>query len=366
MKNIKTIRKPKTANYKKSEISFENENNEIENRVIEKISANSEKKSPLVKIMGFLLLLTIGIVGFMKINMDRMVKIKTKTIPEIVGKLTQGAATVKEVTGLKLVSGVYEFEMNLESNGTVNKYTSYISKDGKLFFVQGTKVDDLNKQLSTADTKQKKLTCDDVNKIQKGKLTAFVVADCPYGIQMQRVMNKAISEDNAIAANLDVKYIGSIIDGKITSMHGDAEASENLRQICIREEQKEKYWPYVSCYMKKPQNSSACLSQTSVNQTQLKSCMTDPKKGLAYAGKDFELAKKYGIGSSPTLLANDSQIVSEFDFGGRTANALKTLVCCSSSDKPGFCEKDFSSEVMAASFSETDTGSADNSAADCN
>jgi hypothetical protein len=31
-------------------------------------------------------------------------------------------------------------------------------------------------------------------------------------------------------------------NGKIASMHGDEEAKENLRQICIREEQKDKYW----------------------------------------------------------------------------------------------------------------------------
>jgi len=39
------------------------------------------------------------------------------------------------------------------------------------------------------------------------------------------------------------------VNNTIKSMHGAAEAQENLRQICIREEQSGKYWDYVRCYI---------------------------------------------------------------------------------------------------------------------
>jgi hypothetical protein len=40
---------------------------------------------------------------------------------------------------------------------------------------------------------------------------------------------------------MKARYIGTVSGTTITAMHGEAEAKENLRQICIREEQSTKY-----------------------------------------------------------------------------------------------------------------------------
>jgi hypothetical protein len=319
--------------------------------------------------LGIPVLIIALIVGLVivKRNRDYMVTLKTKTIPETVQKLGGVLAKDNPVSNIRVESGLYAFDLNIDSAGTPRKFTSYITRDGKIFFTGGTVLSELDKTPETAEQTQPKLTCTDVKKADAPKLTAFVVADCPYGLQMQRVMSKAIGEQPALASLLDVKYIGAITDGKITSMHGDAEAQENLRQICIREEQKAKYWPYVSCYMKAQGQSATCLTQTGVNVANVNACMTDPNRGNAFAQKDFELANKFTIGSSPTLLVNDTQIVSEFDFGGRTADALKQVSCCASTKEGAYCTKALSTDQIAASFSETDvapTGAA--AAADCN
>jgi len=279
---------------------------------------------------------------------------KTVQIPEAVRKVLNNPNTKFEIGSVKDVSGIYEFELTLKT-GTNQKYTSYLTKDGQILFVSGIKLTTLGKPTTQGAT-TKKLTCSDLKKTGSAQLTAFVVSNCPYGLQMQRVMKKAIDEQPALLNNLDVKYIGSIENGKITSMHGDNEAQENLRQICIREEQKPKYWDYLSCYMKEGK-SEDCLSQTGVNATQLNGCIDDQSRGLAFAQKDFDMANKLQIASSPTLLLNDQQIVSEFDFGGRTANALKEVVCCGSNTKAGFCNKDLSKDDVATSFSLTGTAS---------
>lgn len=273
------------------------------------IMKNQTRK--LKKLFSFLvplliIALLVGVAVF-KRNRDRMITLKTKTIPEIVQKLA-GNATMKDVTNLKKESGLYSFDLNFEVNGEVQKYTSYMTRDGKIFFISGIKVADINKP---AAEEKPKMFCTDVNKAEKPKLTAFVVANCPFGLQMQRVIKKAIDEEKNLLDVIDVKYIGAITDGKITSMHGDEEAQENLRQICIREEQMELYWPYVSCYMKKQGESTNCLASSRVNTSSVNACMKDAKSGLAFAQKDFDLANAYKIGSSPTLLVNDKQIVSE-------------------------------------------------------
>lgn len=310
--------------------------------------------------------LLVGVV-VMKRERDRMVTLKTKTIPEIVGKLTgDPTIKVKDVLNLKKTSGVYSFELDLDMNGQAQKFTSYMTLDGKIFFTGGTVVSEIGKATTDQGTQQPKLTCADVNKAEKAKITAYVVSQCPFGLQMQRVMNKAIKEQPALANVFDVKYIGEIVDGKITSMHGDAEAQENLRQICIREEQKTLYWPYVACYMKEGK-SDACMTETGVNAANVKACMADSKRGLAFAQKDFDLQNKYKISSSPTLLVNDTQIASEFDFGGRTADALKQVACCASSTQGSYCSTNLSTDQVATSFSLTDAPAAGAAAAaNCN
>lgn len=306
------------------------------------------------------------VVAIVKHNRDKMVELKTKTIPEIITKLAGSETKVNSVNNLKVVSGVYAFDLSLTISGQTQTYTSYMTKDGKIFFVSGTVIGDLAKT-TTSDTAQKpSMTCADVNKSATPKVTAFVVANCPFGLQMQRVMNKAISEQPALSSTFEVKYIGAIENGKITSMHGDEEAQENLRQICIREEQKALYWPYVACYMKAQGKSAACMAQSGVNTATVNACMADTSRGYAYAQKDFDLANKFNVGSSPTLLVNDAQEVSEFDFGGRTPDALKQVSCCASSKEASYCGQSLSTDTMAASFSETDTESGtSNTAANC-
>jgi len=338
---------------------------------VEKVT-NIEKtptKSKLNKGTIFFIILLIVLAGllFRKLSQkNALSNIKNNIIPNAVKKVINNPATKFEIGKITDTSGVYEFELILKSGGD-QKYNSYITKDGKILFVSGIKVDTLGKTAPAAQTQTKKLTCNDLTKVDNTKLTAYVVADCPFGLQMQRVIKKTIDEQPALSNNIDVKYIGAIENGKITSMYGDKEAQENLQQICIREEQKENYWEYVGCYMKEGK-SEECLSSTGINTTQLKGCVDDKTRGLAFAQKDFDLANKYQIGSSPTLLLNDKQVVSEFDFGGRIPNAMKELVCCSSKEKGSYCSKDLSKTEVATAYSITgeSTNQGINNAANCN
>jgi len=281
---------------------------------------------------------------FQKITGGKISKMQNDVLPKTIKKVLGSDTAKVSVSNLKKVSGVYEFDLTIEGQ----KYHSFISTDGKILFQSGLKIDDLKTQAT--QTEQKKLTCQDITKSKTPSLTAFVVSQCPFGLQMQRVFNKAITEQPELSSYLNVKYIGSIESGKIVSMHGDKEAQENLKQICIREEQKENYWPYIACYMKEGK-SDECNTTIGIDTTQLNACTNDSNRGLKYAKTDFDLANRFQVSGSPSLLTNNKQIVSEFDFGGRVPNAIKQIVCCGSSEKAGFCNSDISKDEVASSFS---------------
>lgn len=292
---------------------------------------------------------------------------KNKTIPAAIKKVLSSPDTKFEVSSVKDTNGVYEFQLKIQNQ----TYTSYITKDGKILFTSGVKLDEIGKTAASAASTsqtQKKLTASDLKKSDEPTLTAFVVANCPYGLQTQRVFKKVMEELPNLAQNLKIKYIGAITDGKITSMHGDEEAKENLRQICIREEQPDLYWPYVNCYMQEGKTDQ-CLANVGVDTTKMTACTDDPKQGLAYAQKDFDAGNKLNVSGSPTLVLNDTQVVSEFDFGGRVPNAMKTILCGGSKTPGDYCSKDISTNEVAVSLSVTDeaadTGTTTTSAAGC-
>lgn len=313
--------------------------------------SQSNNSSKITLGLIILLIFTAVFLVFKIVNKEKTEKLRNKIIPDAVKKVIGNKDVKITINNLKESSGVFEFELNL--NG--QKYTSYITKDGKILFTSGIKLDTLITPRTTQPS-QKKLTCSDLKKSEKPELTAFIVSQCPYGLQMQRVFKKAIEEIPEIASFLKVKYIGAVENNEITSMHGNQEAQENLKQICIREEQKEKYWSYVSCYMKEGKGDE-CLVTAGVNQNELKDCLEDNNRGINYAKIDFDIANKFNIGGSPTLLLNNKQIVSEFDFGGRNPEAIKQIICCGSNSQLDFCQKQITKENVTASFSKEDLAS---------
>jgi hypothetical protein len=226
-----------------------------------------------------------------------------------------------------------------------------------------------------------------VVKTSKPLLEAFIVSSCPYGLQMQRAIAYAVKSVPSLASNVVIRYIGSISNGQITSMHdsytaGD-ESKENLRQICIREEQPTKYWPYVTCYMSKSDSTlpdgtslsssdmpigdtNACEASTGVDTAKLNACVADPSRGLAYAQKDFDLGTKYNVQGSPTLILNGAQI-SESNYGGRSSDGVRSMVCAGFTTDPSYCSTKLDTTEAAVSFSATyaTAGAASSSSTQC-
>lgn len=231
----------------------------------------------------------------------------------------------------------------------LSEFDSYATKDGKLLFPQSFDMS-LKEGDASANQNTNSGQAAIVTKTDSPVLEAYVVARCPFGLQMQRAMAEAVANAPSLSQYLKVRYIGSVSGNTITAMHGDAEAQENLRQICIREEQSAKYWSYVACQMKAGGTEKSCEQSTGVDSAKLNSCISDTKKGVAYAKEDFTLANGYGVSGSPTLILNGTEI-SESSYGGRSADGVKSMACAGFNLQPSLCSTPLNTAEAAASFS---------------
>ena len=296
---------------------------------------------------------------------------------------------VQQGTKASLVSvqeknGIYEVMTSYRGNDI----PIYITKDGSLLFLNRPLNTSEEIKRETQEESQQTLTCGDVPKRDKPLLQTFVVSKCPFGLQMQRILSEIVKNIPSLANNIEVRYIGSIQNGKITSMHGEKEAEENLRQICIREEQHNKYWSYIACHIKNGDVYN-CLIKAGIDIDRLNACMNDTSRGLKYARDDFNLydiyksrfGQKIGVGEnrismgSPAVIINEDatlrqresywSINTEFDFATgegkgnnpRSAENIKELLCCGFTEAPIICSTNLSSVGAATMFSETYSGS---------
>ena len=350
-------KKPAVAAKPKAEAKVDQEFNqlvaEMQKSAVKTETPKKKKKAWGTIIVTTILVLLLVWLGTWICGVVQQKKIE-KDLPTIINYLGGGEMAFKEITSIKKADGVFEFEFTFEEYPD-EPFISYITKGGKIFFVSGYMMEDLQAEMDanggSMSSGEATLTCESVPKAAAPELTAYIVADCPYGTQMQSVMADAIATAPEIASNFNVRYFFDQItaDGlTVTAMHGDAEAKENLRQICIREEQPTAFWDYVSCYAAGGATAT-CQTQTGINTANIEACMTSPSRGIAYGIEDNELAMAHMVSGSPTLVINDETQISEFDFGGRNAESLKSIVCCSADGAFPFCTTAMSVDAAGVS-----------------
>lgn len=288
-----------------------------------------------------------------KVQSDKM----EKSAREIIDYLAQmsGGLVIETWTWKGLGStGMYEMEFTFADDPEY-PYTSYITKDGKMIYTgDGYLIEDLRSEMSLEEggsATGSATSTEDISKSSNPMLSAFIVSQCPYGIQAQQVMLDAIKAAPEIANNLEARYFFSSINaetGEVMSMHGQEEADENVRQICLREEQPQTYWSYVGC-MANGGETTNCVTASGANANELSACTTDLKRGVTYAQEDQNLADTLGVTGSPTLFINSEQEVTENNFGGRTAEGYKTIVCASADNALSFCGQTLSETTTTVS-----------------
>lgn len=237
------------------------------------------------------------------------------------------------------------YQVNIEVQGKPSQV--YITKDGKNAIFQLVPLESQPTTPTNTPTQEKKQI--DIPKTDKPTVDLFVMTYCPYGTQAEKGIIPAI-EAIANKASVNIRFVHYF-------MHGDKEEQETYRQICIREEQNEKFLPYLKCFLN-ASDSEGCIKSTNVDSAKLGVCITD--KAKTYYAADSELSNKYGVQGSPTMVINGVQ--AEF-YPRDPTTALKTVCATFNKAPDSECGKALSTANPSPGFGYS--ASNGNSAASC-
>lgn len=182
----------------------------------------------------------------------------------------------------------------------------------------------------------------EVPKSATPEVELFVMSECPFGLQMEKAM---IPVANLLGdkADIDVKWVSY-------AMHEMSEIEENTRQYCIQEEQEDKYWEYLECYVQST-NGEACQQQVGIDAAMLERCVASANEefGIMDSYEDQsswlsgrfpqynvhkDLNEQYGVQGSPTLVINGEAVQVS-----RSAETVKQAICNAFDNPPAECEQ---------------------------
>lgn len=239
-------------------------------------------------------------------------------------------------------NGLYKLKLEVQER----EHTSYVSKDGKILFIEGI---DMDQEGEIPEAGEQEIT-----KKEKPDIKLFVMSYCPYGLQAQK-MFLPVYELLGDKVDMGVYFVDYI-------MHGEEEIIENLNQYCIQKEEKEKFADFLACFVKDG-DSKKCLSEANIDEIKLGECFseTDTEYNIYSQLADkstwvngrfpkfdvhADLNLEYGVRGSPTIVIN-GKVVS---VDPRSSENFKQVVCQSFNTPPKECEQTLSDTVFATGF----------------
>ena len=261
----------------------------------------------------------------------------SKAIDYINKNLLQSGTTAS-LNDVKEENGLYKIAIKISQSGKEQEATVYASRDGKLLFVYPPV--EIDKETPEEEAKQPVKT-------DKPDVKLFVMAFCPYGNQAEDLM-KPVTNLLKDKINLTLQYIVSKdSNGKYTSLHGDQELNQDVREICVAKYQKDKFWDFVYKINEKctSQNADTCWEQQAkdlgIDTEKIKNCQQTEANTLL--AEEEKLVQQYGVSGSPTLIINGVEY-----NGERTSEGYKNGICSGFTTSPQECQQTLSTDAGSA------------------
>jgi hypothetical protein len=280
-----------------------------------------------------------------------------KAVKYINENILKGAATAS-LLNTSEESGVYKLHFKIGEQ----EYDSYVTRDGKVFFVEGINTESPLPTPSPSPENGENKSSTSAPKTEKPDIKLFVMSYCPYGLQAEKAILPVINllKNKAEIGIYFVNY----------AMHGKKELDENLKQYCIQKEENDKFISYLNCFVKEG-NSEKCSNQAQINNEKISSCVsaTDKEFNISKQYEDQStwlggqypkfgiydsLNNQYGVKGSPTLVINGKVV----EVGSRSPENFKKFICQAFNTEPQECSQALSTASASPGFGGgTDTSS---------
>ena len=160
---------------------------------------------------------------------------------------------------------------------------------------------------------------------ENNTLQLYVMSQCPYGTMAENATKELLD------AMPQVKFAGlrfiatENANGTFTSLHGQPEVEEDLRQVCIMKYYPQKLFDYVLCIAADYRNAGSiwegCANSSGIDSAKIRNCSSSDE-GKALLKENIAPSNSIGIYSSPTLLLNNDTL-----FNSVSAEEMKQIVC---------------------------------------
>lgn len=168
------------------------------------------------------------------------------------------------------------------------------------------------------------------------ELRMFVMSQCPYGVQAE-AMVKEIADQLGPDLRVVIDYIGREKDGDLTSMHGPAEVTGDIAQLCAARHAP-KLLDFLECQNKDMKsvdtNWRSCAEDLALPVAEIESCLTS-STGKDLLRASFNRAAEKNASGSPTIF-----VAGEKYSGSRKRTALTRAICDAySGARPAACNE---------------------------
>ena len=161
----------------------------------------------------------------------------------------------------------------------------------------------------------------------KPQVELFVMSFCPFGVQAEEELLPFLAKYGD-TVDFKLRFIANLVeeDGaeglSFTSLHGEVEVIENLRQIAISELYPDKFFDYLLCRAKHLKSAwTACAEKVGLDVDRVNQAIESDQIQQRFAF-DIQRSDALGIRSSPTLVI-DGRVISGSLWRGKVSGICR-------------------------------------------